>query len=78
MPVCVVTDTIMEHGRILSKDWMDDAFTMTLQKSVRLVKTWINLIDLYEKGTANKWLSDSTLKLRGGGDALHLRLSSAV
>ena len=55
---------------ILSKDWIDDAFPVTLQKSVMLVKTWINLIDLYEKGTANKWLSDSTRKLRGGGDAL--------
>ena len=70
MPVCVATDAIMEHVRILSKDWMDDAFTVTLQKSVMLVKTWINLIDLYEKGTANKWLSDSTRKLRGSGDAL--------
>ncbi len=70
MPVGVVTHAIMEHVRILSKDWMDDASTVTMQKSVMLVKTWINLIDLYEKGTANKWLSDSTRKLRGGGDAL--------
>ena len=55
MPVGVVTQAIMERVRILSKDWIDDAFTVTMQKSVMLVKTRINLIDLYEKGTANKW-----------------------
>ncbi len=48
---------------------------MTLQKSIVLVKTSINLIDLYEKGTANKWLSDSTRKLRGGGDALATQIT---
>ena len=70
VPVGVVTQAIMEQVRILSKDWMDDVFTVTVQKSVMLVRTRRNLIDLYEKGTANKWLSDSTRKLRGGGDAL--------
>ena len=34
LSVGVVTDAIMEHVRILSKNWMDAAFTVTLQKSV--------------------------------------------
>jgi len=70
VPVGVVTHAIMEHVRILSRDWMDDVFTVTIQKSVMFSKNLNIFNHLYEKGTANKWLSDSTRKLPGGGDAL--------
>ena len=52
------------------KGLMVGAYIASMLKSVMLTKIQKHLIGLEKKGTANKVQSDSTFKLRGGGDAL--------